>query len=60
MCEILKEQYEKAFNKSHCDQEIKIDQVLDDEKEVHIYEFFSGESVFTEIDITTTDVCLVQ
>ena len=58
MCEILKTQYEKAFNKTPADKEIKIDQanVLDNEKEIHINDFFSEDSPFHHIDITTTDV----
>lgn len=56
MCEILKSQYEKAFNQSPAEKEIKLDQVIDTDKEIHIDEFFSGESLFHQIDITTTDV----
>ena len=58
MCEILKTQYEKAFNKTHADMEIKIHQVneIDKDKEIHINEFFSDESPFNQIDITITDI----
>ena len=56
MCDILKCQYEKAFNKSAAAREIKIDNVTDNEKEIHIDDFFSDDSPFHQIDITTTDV----
>ena len=58
MCAILKTQYEKAFNKQHADMEIKIHQVneIDKDKEIHINDFFSDDSPFHQIDITTTDI----
>ena len=56
MCEILKEQYEKAFNNSKADTEIKVDHIVNDEKEIHINELFNEDSEFKEIDITVTDV----
>ena len=51
-------QYEKAFNKQHADMEIKIHQVnkIDKDKEIHINDFFSDDSPFHQIDITTTDI----
>ena len=56
MCAILKEQFEKAFNQSTCEKEVKIGDIVDDDKEIHINDFFNTESMFSEIDITTTDV----
>ena len=55
MAEILKEQYMKAFNPKKSPNEINLNHINDSEN-TDIRRFFDGESHFSDITVSTTDV----
>ena len=55
MCEILKQQYEKSFNKKKSIPEVSLTEPTD-ETIINISDLFSEEAPFMEIDITDEDI----
>ena len=55
MCELLKQQYEKSFNKNKSDIEVSLNEPTSIDS-INISDLFSEDADFTEIDITTEDV----